>query len=337
MLQTAADLSIVQVQKIISIIRSWLGRHVFEPNLLPQLRERDHMVKDFFLVSHREMDSTHKDEKDKVDRATFHCNNIASFVSFVLLKRRQCQAEFVNKLGLEGGGGSVKLCLNLVSKGSSSTPSTKKGKFSYQDGLLQKGFSDGGVEKLFILGLVEQVTESAHNLKLLLEFADIHKISFVQAMDIKCINVCVGLGLGSSTCPCPFCSLAKKFFKDLSNISSSELRTIGSIKEWAAKYKAAAETHLQKTGKKLSSKEFFSCERDPLLDLPDNTLILDAIVPPELHLFTGIFTHIFDCLNKKQQKLPGCNITAFDWSDAMSIHQSGRQGGNLMEIMSKNC
>lgn len=103
-------------------------------------------------------------------------------------------------------------------------------------------------------------------------------------MDMKCINVFVGVGTPASTCPCPMCPLAKVHFKDLSKLLPViELRTFGSVKEWAAKYKAVADPHFERTGKKLTSKEFFSCERDPILDFPDYILILDAVVLPELH------------------------------------------------------
>ena len=120
------------------------------------------------------MDSSHKDEKEEqVDRGIFHCNNISSFIPFSLEKLGVWEGDVVHKLGLDGGDGSVKLCLNSVLK--VGEPSPKKPKFSYQEGVLQQGFKDGGVKNMFILVLVEQVTESAHNLQVLLELADIKK------------------------------------------------------------------------------------------------------------------------------------------------------------------
>lgn len=152
-----------------------LGRDIFESNNIEKLRERDSMLDDFFSVTHHDMDSSIKDEKDdKVERAIFHCNNITPFIPVYLEKRGLWEGEVHHKIGLDGGGTSVKLCLNtILNKGSFGEPDSKKMKFSYQQGVLQKGFRDGGVKKLFILGLVEKVTESAHNLQTLLELADV--------------------------------------------------------------------------------------------------------------------------------------------------------------------
>ena len=94
----------------------------------------------------------------------------------------------------------------------------------------------------------------------------------------------------------------------------------------AAQYQA--EKAKSKRKSHFPSVKWYSCEREPLLDIPDITFILDAVAIPELHVFTGVTTTIFDELNA-YLKLIGSSMTAFDWSDAISIHQSGRQGGKF--------
>ena len=74
--------------------------------------------------------------------------------------------------------------------------------------------------------------------------------------------------------------------------------------------------------------KWYSCEREPLLYVPDDTFIIDAIAIPELHIFTGVTTTIFYELNNDLKAI-GSSMTAFDWTDAVSIHQSGRQGGKF--------
>ena len=69
-------------------------------------------------------------------------------------------------LCLDGGRGSVELCLNFMTRlFENEEPSNKKTRFSYHDEVMQEGFKEGGVKKLIILGLVEKVKESYENLK----------------------------------------------------------------------------------------------------------------------------------------------------------------------------
>ena len=77
------------------------------------------------------------------------------------------------------------------------------------------------------------------------------------------------------------------------------LRTIGSMKENALKYQAAASNHKGK--KKLTSAPFFSCEQVPLCgsNIDDSTLVIDLLPPMELHIMLGITNDIYDFL--KQQ------------------------------------
>ena len=74
--------------------------------------------------------------------------------------------------GLDGGRGSVELCLNFMTRlFEKEEPSNKKPRFSYQDEVMQEGFKEGGVKKLIILGLVEKVKESYENLKKIMKLS----------------------------------------------------------------------------------------------------------------------------------------------------------------------
>ena len=61
----------------------------------------------------------------------------------------------------------------------------------------------------------------------------------------------------------------------------------------------------------------------------ETTLILDAIAIPELHLYLGIFTSIFDNLNQGLKALTEEKYSAFDWTDAKSITQTNRKSGKF--------
>ena len=229
------------------------------------------------------------------------------------------------KIGIDGGGGFLKVCMNIL--GTEDQPVAKKQRFSYSTGVWSKNFLDGGVKKLFILANVEQVGESYENLKSILDLLKISSVSFAQALDVKCILLLCGLGAASSTYPCAWCELSKNHFDDPCMIHSSNLRSLGSIRKNALLYQEASSNSKRKT--KLSSANFLSCERPPLFDYEDSVFIIDFIAPPELHLFTGIFNHVFDHLDKILDQIDGCEISALSWSDAKGISRSSRHGGKF--------
>ena len=71
----------------------------------------------------------------------------------------------------------------------------------------------------------------------------------------------------------------KKNFLDLKLVKSGELRSFGAIREKAEQYNLANDAHKKQQEArgnkvtKLSSAEWDSCEKMPLLDLDDSTLL----------------------------------------------------------------
>ena len=61
----------------------------------------------------------------------------------------------------------------------------------------------------------------------------------------------------------------------------------------------------------------------------ETTMILNAIAIPELHLYLGIFTSLFDNLNQGLKALTEEKYSAFDWTDAKSITQTNRKSGKF--------
>ena len=112
---------------------------------------------------------------------------------------------------------------------------------------------------------------------LLMALIGLNKISFINALDMKLALILFGLSGATATYPCVWCDLNKNMFKDMNRKGTRELRTIGSIRDNAEKYQYAAKTH--KGATKLSAAPFKSCQHDPLIDMPDSTVILD-ILPP---------------------------------------------------------
>ena len=162
-------------------------------------------------------------------------------------------------------------------------------------------------------GMVQKVGELYENIKIMLDLSGVKSLDFVQACDIKAQLCVLGLGTASSTCPCPYCNLAKKLFNSYHFAHTGVLRTLGAIRAMAMAYMEAAKHH---TGsKKLSSAEWDSCERMPLLDLDDLIFVLDVMMISELHLFTGIFNTLFNHLKKLLESAEDSTVKASDWSE----------------------
>ena len=60
------------------------------------------------------------------------------------------------RIGLDGGGGFLKICLSLFDLYASESKSTKT---------LSKKFKDSGVKKVFIIGVAPNTPENYYNMK----------------------------------------------------------------------------------------------------------------------------------------------------------------------------
>ena len=113
-----------------------------------------------------------------------------------------------------------------------------------------------------------------------------------------------------------------------------ELRTFGAIRAKAKEYMEAAKKHRGK--RKLSSAKFSSCERMPLLDLDDSIFVIDAVAPPELHLFTGIFNTLYEHFNTAIEDVEETTVTASIWPEAKNVTpdaQGGQFNGNSVKAL----
>ena len=79
-----------------------------------------------------------------------------------------------------------------------------------------------------VLAIVEGTPEEYENVKKIMNQLNlnIRKLKYVFTMDIKLMNIILGIMSASSTYPCPYCTI-KNDFKMTPNVV---LRTVGSIK-----------------------------------------------------------------------------------------------------------
>ena len=128
------------------------------------------------------------------------CKDTKELMDYVSTRRSSGSAKLSNfaKIGMDGGGGFLKVCLNIVeSDEHSPTASPLKKKAAM--------FKCTGVKKLLIIGLIQNTSENYDNVRELLNVLDIRNIDFCIATDLKLSNILIGIQGHSSTFPCTWC------------------------------------------------------------------------------------------------------------------------------------
>lgn len=120
------------------------------------------------------------------------------------MKEKRSISDVHLKLGIDGGGGFLKVCLSVQASIIDNTSSERK-RTRYIDGISIKKFKDSGVKKIFILAAVTNPQENYDNVKHLFSALGINYFKGTIATDLKLANILVGIMQHSSSYPCTYC------------------------------------------------------------------------------------------------------------------------------------
>ena len=143
------------------------------------------------------------------------------------------------------------------------------------------------------------------------------------ATDLKLANILVGVMSHSSLHPCCWCYANKNNLQQV-----DEYRTIGNglknCKEWH-----------DASGDKNKAKSYKNCIYPPIVQTSEDTLIMDIILPPELHLLLGIVNTLFSHMMKVFEKV------ANEWEERCYVEREMTHGspsfkGNSCRILLNN-
>ena len=115
------------------------------------------------------------------------------------------------KVGVDGGGGFLKITLNIIDL--EECAETPKKRAKYSDGIEKSALKSTGVKKLIILSLAPDVAETHENMCVLWNLLRIqnalqnHILRF--ATDLKMANILLGLMSHSSSHPCSWCDVER--------------------------------------------------------------------------------------------------------------------------------
>ena len=305
--QLNTGLSNTGMRKLVSTLNVASSSKIVEPHFQKKFSEAGKALLDYFSVSKIVVSKNN----DQEERTIVHCTNLCSLVQEVL-KVRNYSSENLIKLGIDGGGGFLKMSLGVIdisSKQEENDESKSPIQKSYR--LLTKSLAqDTGVKRQLLIAIGEDVPESYDNLKKILHLIDLSNVYFVISCDLKVANILCGIQAHSSKHPCCWC-----------NVSSDSLQNCGSPRTFQT---LADQYHnfIAAGGQLSKAKEFDNVVHPSLLEIPGSTLIIDVIPPMELHLMLGIVNHLFQQL---QSIWPQCK----EWPKKLHIQEQPYHGGHF--------
>ena len=194
------------------------------------------------------------------------------------------------KLLGDTGGNFFKICLSTIDLDKVRELLAKpKAPSKYADGPFLVDNNDNGINALFIIAMVPKCKEDyllVSQVIDLLKLQNLREPRWISGGDQKYINLICGVGEHSSHCPCSWCSLPKTGFRMR---LPYELRTWGHLRRCNEALLAA--------GPKAQPKDFFSVKNRPMMPFEDDKLVIEGVVPCELHYLLRSFNHLWNSLS----------------------------------------
>ena len=286
------------------------SRKVIEPNLIDNLYKINHELDHYFEVKSVRFCTELKGKPTKYykEHAAI-CKDLPGLIEKVIQTRNLDESRSLIRIGIDGGGGFLKICLSIFDL---DIP-------SFSGKTLSKKFKDSGVKKVLILAVTPDVQENYVNLKHLWIDTGIISLErpFTIATDLKLCNILLGLMSHSSLHPCCWCNIDKR------NLSKKGTqRTIGNLSDIFWKYYDAR-------GTKKNAKNFGNAIHPSMVTADKETPILLIVPPPELHLLIGPVNTLYDALNKEwpesERWLKICNVKKTEYHGGSFVGNESRK------------
>ena len=309
-IQSDLNLSTNQTKTLGKHIRSSFGtRSVTEPYIREKLQQKAHQLDNLFTSEFRDFDCTNNASSVPV----IFCCDVEELKNRIV-HHRNFQENFESIIGIDSGGSFLKVCLTARSSSLSQESGHDLARSRLSDGVAAKSLKDTSVKKLFILAVVPDAQESYRNLLILwnlLKFTSPQTLSpYTFCMDLKLANIMIGLMSHSCLHPCTWCNVEKDKLD-----CEGELRTLGNIREC---YWSFTESERKTT----KAKEYGNCIHAPPFKYGDDTLVLDLIPPPELHLMLGTVNLLYSNLEKVWPDV-------IQWPSSLYIEKEAIHGGSF--------
>lgn len=313
-LQMSTNLSNTKMKRqVIPFLRDVTGRKNVESFSEIFLQDRDRALSEYFTIHFLKMTSQESSESSVSENylPIVYCKNVPGIILHVCSKRKLNMEDCSIKIGIDSGGGFLKICLTIYKKDSSSST-----------------LSGGSIKELIIIAIAPELKENYSNMQLMIDLVDLKAVDIFMtyAVDLKMANIIGGIQGHGSTFPCVWCECPKSQFHNFAVSKSYTMRTIGSIKSKSTSYKVSGMVAAE-------AKDYKNCVQEPLLNGTDHTIIIKILPPPELHLLLRITNRLFKALEQK------CPIIAQNWLNHCGIVvpklHSGEMNGNMCRRLLK--
>ena len=302
------NLSLRRTKELSHYLRaSTNSRKAVAPHVEKQLYKDRHLLDQFFdydmLLFMEEESKAKKKPERKFRQHAVYTNNINGLIDKVIDHRSLNRADTFIRIGLDGGGGFVKICVSVFDA---------KSKESRKSSLSKK-YLDSGVKKVQMLAVAPDVPENYLNMKRLWVEAGIHKLQyrFIVATDMKLMNILLGLQNHSCTHPCCWCNI------DKNNLDKKgKLRTFSSLIDLFYDFKDANVS-------KDDAAKYGNVIHLPVIEALDkDRLVFEIVPPPELHLLLGPTNKMYSSLEHLWPALEA-------WLQSIHVKKTDYHGGQF--------
>ena len=263
-----------------------------EGNLKQTLYQMNHQIDDLFQVTNIDFVKIEKNEiVEKTPRWSVVCRDVDELIRRTKERRQFGDEEILIKVGIDGGGGFLKICLSIFEFEPNSQPAK------------HACFKNSGVKKLLIVGLAPSVQENYTNLRKLWIILGLHKLQhkYTIATDLKLCNILLGIMAHGSSHPCCWCDASKNYLQYI-----GERRTLKSLETnfW---------NFFDDGREKKKAKQFDNVIHPSIVNHENKmTPVLNLVPPPELHLLVGKMNALYKGLNN-------------EWSDSALVESLPRR------------
>lgn len=313
-MQTTLNLSKRKVLTVAKFIRSETKNpNIIETNFKNKLDEMSHVLDDLFET--QKFNFVHEEGgiMKECAKIAIQCKNVPELIYYVIGQRNLTNVHI--KIGIDGGGGFLKVTLSVQPSYEDTINNLSTSKQNNHS-----TFKESGVKKIFIIFLAPSTQENYTNVALIWSSLKLNEILGTVSTDLKLANILTGLMTSASLHPCIWCDALMK-----------ELNTCGSrrtIKNCTDNYSKWCDSGKEKK----NAKHFMNCVNLPVFVGDENTLILDLIPPPELHLLLGAVNTLFTHMLKVNEKI------CLKWAEKCNVQRQCVYGsptfaGNACKIL----
>ena len=282
------------------------SRCIIEKNAFKAIQEKNHQLENFFQLRKLVYRREDKDTKipKNIELPTIVCSELPAMIEQILQKRERDRESVLIKISIDGGGGFLKVCLSIFDI-NDPCPKSSSG--------LSKKFLESGVKRVFIIGLVPDVSEDYVNVKRIWMNYGVENLNkYTVATDLKLCNILLGMMSHSSCHPCAWCDITKDSLHKKGNQP-----TISSLMKLFWEF-------FESRSEKKDAQKFGNVIHPPILcqDDTNDTPVICLLPPPELHLLIGP-------ANKMYSELEAIWPDSEEWLKACNVKKEEYHGGSF--------